>query len=267
MHTCLSSQVWGVIAESRNHVWLSVHYLQCLRKIPAINWSLIIYLWMSKQTRLICETHSLLCEEKGDRQTKAITKQVKEWHQNKTSHAVCHIRHGKARNNYGLIMLQYCVLGSHLSSEGNCMNILLWKLNVQASRELAQDPTAGMYQVCLTEAQRFSPLSCPGILILAIWSRIMKQKGVVPLLFCIIQAELNLRRNNRESIAACVKYWSLCRAGSGERGRGWEVQWSQMEGLMNVTRGNWTSVSKCWEVSGNVWWEIETQPYFRRGVH
>lgn len=54
---------------------------------------------MRKQTSLIYETRSLLREQKGERQTKAITKQVKELHLNKTSHVVileCMEQHGTA---------------------------------------------------------------------------------------------------------------------------------------------------------------------------
>lgn len=74
-------------------------------------------------------------------------------------------------------------------------------------RELAQDHTAIMHQVCLTYVQRFSSLHCPVLLVLVIYSRIMKgDKGTVLWLFCILQAELKLMRNSsRESFAAWAK--------------------------------------------------------------
>lgn len=128
------------------------------KAIPVINWCLIIYLWMSKQTRLVYETHSLLPEEKGERQSKAITKQIKEWHRNKTSHAVTLECVEQLWSDYVTVL---CVgkslvlrrwLCEYLAAKIKCSGI-------QGTCPL----TTSMHQVYLTKAEKFSPLCCPAI--------------------------------------------------------------------------------------------------------
>lgn len=90
--------------------------------------------------------------------------------------------------------------------------------------------TASMHQVYLTKAERFSPLYCPAVLISYL---LQNYEGQWRGLCLCSSASYKLSwtwEERREIIAAWVKDWSLCIAGPGERRRGWEAQWSQMEG-------------------------------------
>lgn len=73
---------------------------------------------MCKQTRLMYETYSLLCEEKGKRQTK---KKKTKRDSNITMHTVIvAVMEAMVKSYY-----RYCVLRSHLSLEDNCLNVLI----------------------------------------------------------------------------------------------------------------------------------------------
>lgn len=64
------------------------------------------------------ETYSLLCEEKGKRQTK---KKKTKRDSNITMHTVIvAVMEAMVKSYY-----RYCVLRSHLSLEDNCLNVLI----------------------------------------------------------------------------------------------------------------------------------------------